>query len=39
MLKKYSNKLVTLNWLTVPLVIFSLVMGTLVLAELPNIMR
>ena len=36
MLKKYSNKLVTLHWLTVPLVIFSLVMGILVLAELPN---
>ena len=28
MLKKYSNKLVALNWMRVPLIIFSLVMGT-----------
>ena len=28
MLKKYSNKLVALHWMTVPLIIFSLVMGT-----------
>jgi len=28
MLKKYSNKLVVLHWMTVPLIIFSLVMGT-----------
>ena len=28
MFKKYSNKLVAFNWMTVPLIIFSLVMGT-----------
>ena len=28
MLKVYSNKLVVLHWMTVPLIIFSLVMGT-----------
>ena len=36
MLKKYSNKLVALHWMTVPLIILSLVMGTFVLAEMPN---
>jgi cytochrome b561 len=30
MLKKYSNKLVALHWMTVPLIIFSFVMGTFV---------
>jgi hypothetical protein len=29
MLKKYSNKLVVLPWMTVPLIMFSLVMGKL----------
>ena len=29
MLKKYSNKLVVLHWMTVPLIIFGFVMGTL----------
>ena len=29
MLKKYNNKLVALHWMTVPLIIFSFVMGTL----------
>ena len=28
MLKEYINKLVELNWITVPLIIFSLVMST-----------
>ena len=28
MLKKYRNKLVALHWMTVPLIIFSLVMST-----------
>jgi cytochrome b561 len=28
MLKNYSNKLVALHWMTVPLIIVSLVMGT-----------
>ena len=36
MLKKYSNKLVALHWMTVPLMILSLGMGTFVLAEMPN---